>query len=174
MSVDQMASGPTKRASVLAGLPKAFLAGACITILFWAFFNDRLTATAGLEWLPRIRLRMEFNSIPFILLFVPCTFALYALARGTRVANWVLALASLAIYATVGAIYLIPLLFTCLFDYAIGAFLARSGDSRFRTTAFVVSVAVQLTLLCTFKYAGWLTGEFNTAAAALGLGIAVT
>jgi alginate O-acetyltransferase complex protein AlgI len=174
MSVDQMASGPTKRASVLAGLPKAFLAGACITILFWAFFNDRLTATAGLEWLPRIRLRMEFNSIPFMLLFVPCTFALYALARGTRVANWVLALASLAIYATVGAIYLIPLLFTCLFDYAIGAFLARSGDSRLRTTAFVVSVAVQLTLLCTFKYAGWLTGEFNTAAAAIGLGIAVT
>ena len=96
------------------------------------------------------------------------------LSRGTRVANWVLALASLGIYATVGAIYLIPLLFTCLFDYVVGAFLARSSDDRLRTAAFVVSVAVQLVLLCTFKYAGWLTGDFNSAAAAMGLGVAVT
>ena len=41
------------------------------------------------------RLRMEFNSVAFMMLFVPCTFALYALSRGTRVANWVLAFASL-------------------------------------------------------------------------------
>ena len=96
------------------------------------------------------------------------------MSRGTRVANWVLAFASLAIYATVGAIYLIPLLFTCLFDYVVGAFLARSPNSRLRTAAFVVSVVVQLSLLCTFKYAGWLTGEINGIAAALGLGIAIT
>ena len=85
-----------------------------------------------------------------------------------------LALASLGIYATVGAIYLVPLLFTCLFDYIVGAFLARSPDGRLRTAAFVVSVAVQLALLCTFKYAGWLTGEFNGLVAAMGLGLAIT
>ena len=33
---------------------------------------------------------------------------------------------------------------------------------------------MQLSLLCTFKYAGWLTGEINGMAAALGLGIAIT
>ncbi|HET9395216.1 MAG TPA: hypothetical protein VFO36_04090, partial [Nitrospiraceae bacterium] len=145
----------------------------CITILAWALFNDRLVATPGLEWLPRVSLRMEFNSISFMVLFVPCTFVLYALFRGTRVANWVLAFASLAIYATVGAIYLIPLLFTCLFDYIVGAYLARSSDGRHRTAAFVLSVAVQLSLLCVFKYAGWLSGEFNAIAANLGLGIAI-
>ncbi len=160
--------------AVLAGLPKAFLAGVCLAVLSWAFLNDRLVATPGLEWLPRLRLRMEFNSIPFMLLFVPATFGLYALARGTRVANWVLAFASLGIYATVGAIYLIPLLFTCLFDYIVGAFLSRSPDSRLRTAAFVVSVAVQLTLLCTFKYVGWLTGELNGLIAVMGLGLAVS
>jgi alginate O-acetyltransferase complex protein AlgI len=145
----------------------------CITILAWALFNDRLVATPGLEWLPRVSLRMEFNSISFMVLFVPCTFVLYALFRGTRVANWVLAFASLAIYATVGAIYLVPLLFTCLFDYVVGAYLARSPDGRHRTAAFVLSVAVQLGLLCVFKYAGWLSGEFNAIAASLGLGIAI-
>jgi alginate O-acetyltransferase complex protein AlgI len=174
MSVDRVVPEPAKRVSVFIGLPKAFLAGVCLTVVFWAFLNDRLAATPGLEWLPRIQLRMEFNSFPFMLLFVPCTFVLYTLARGTRAANWVLVLASLGIYATVGAIYLIPLLFTCLFDYVTGAFLARSPNGRLRTAAFVVSVAVQLTLLCTFKYAGWLTGDFNTAAAALGLGVAIT
>jgi D-alanyl-lipoteichoic acid acyltransferase DltB (MBOAT superfamily) len=65
-------------------------------------------------------------------------------------------------------------LFTCLFDYAVGAFLARSTAGRLRTAAFVVSVAVQLSLLCTFKYAGWLTGEFNNVAAAMGLGVVIT
>jgi D-alanyl-lipoteichoic acid acyltransferase DltB (MBOAT superfamily) len=174
MSVEGLVPTLAKRISFLGGLPKAFLIGVCLTVLFWAFFNDRLAATPGLEWLPRIRLRMEFNSFPFMLLFVPSTFVLYALARGTRAANSVLVLASLGIYATVGAIYLVPLLFTCLFDYVVGAFLARSTDGRLRTAAFVVSVTVQLTLLCTFKYAGWLTGEFNAAAAALGIGFTIT
>jgi alginate O-acetyltransferase complex protein AlgI len=173
MSLDGLMPEPTKRRSLISSLPKAFLAGLCVTVLFWAFFNEAVTATPGLEWVSRVRLRMEFNSIPFMLLFIPCTFALYMLARGTRLANWVLALASLGIYATVGAIYLLPLLFTCLVDYVIGAFLARSADDRLRKMAFVASVTVQLALLCTFKYAGWIAGEINQAAAALGLGIAV-
>jgi alginate O-acetyltransferase complex protein AlgI len=174
MSVDRLAARPAPAIAALAALPKALIGAICFGILFWAFFNDRLAATPGLEWLPRLRLRMEFNSIPFMALFVPCTFALYAMLRGTRLANWVLLLSSLGIYATVGAIYLIPLLFTCLFDYAVGAFLARSANGRFRKAAFVVSVSVQLFLLCAFKYAGWLSGEFNGLMATLGLGVMVT
>ena len=133
MSFDGLVPEPARRSSLFPSLPKAFLTGACFAILFWAFFNDEVTATPGLEWLPRVRLRMEFNSFPFMLLFVPCTFALYAITRGTKAASWVLALASLGIYATIGAVYLIPLLFTCLVDYVIGAFLARSPDGRART-----------------------------------------
>jgi alginate O-acetyltransferase complex protein AlgI len=173
MLVDIAAPEQAGRAKILIHAAGAVLAVLCLAILTWSFFNDRLTATPGLEWLPRLRLRMEFNSIPFMLVFVPATVALYALVRGTRAANWVLVLASLGIYATVGAIYLLPLLFTCLFDYVIGAFLARSADGALRKAAFVTSVVVQLSLLCVFKYAGWLTGEFNSAAAVLGLGIVV-
>src|SRR5262245_25348621 len=127
----------TKRSAVVAASvhvarrsTRVVTAVGCLVILFWALFNDQLVSTPGLEWVPRIKLRMEFNSISFMVLFLPCTFALYALARRTWIANWVLALASLAIYATVGVIYLVPLLFTCLFDYLIGAYLARSADGR--------------------------------------------
>jgi alginate O-acetyltransferase complex protein AlgI len=171
---DRLAIETPKRVGLVAALPKAFLTATCIAILLWAFLNDSLTATPGLEWLPRMRLRMEFNSLPFMVLFVPCTFALYALARGTAVANWILGIASLAIYATIGLLYLIPLLFTCIFDYVVGAFLARSSNEKMRTAAFVLSLAVQLSLLCTFKYAGWLGDEFNAVAAAMGLGVAIT
>jgi D-alanyl-lipoteichoic acid acyltransferase DltB (MBOAT superfamily) len=174
MYLEGTAPEAAKRVNGLARLSKAVLVGSCLALLFWAFFNDRLLATPGLEWLPRIRLRMEFNSFAFMLLFLPCTFAVYSAMRGTWVANWVLSLASLGIYATVGLIYLLPLLFTCTLDYIVGAFLARSADGRARTAAFVLSVAVQLALLCTFKYTGWLTGEFNAAASALGLGMVIT
>ena len=174
MSVDRLAPRPSWLGGLFLGAPKAFFASVCLAVLAWAFLNDSLVVMPGLEWLPRVRLRMEFNSFPFMLLFVPATFALYALARSTRVANLVLAFASIGIYATVGAIYLVPLLFTCLFDYTVGAFLARSPDGRLRTAAFVVSVAVQLTLLCTFKYVGWLSGELNGLVTAMGLGLAIS
>ena len=173
MRVDHGTLKPANHVKALGGSAKAVLALLCLSALVWGFFNDALVATPGLEWVPRLRLRMEFNSVPFMLLFVPATVGLYALARGTRLANWVLALASLGIYATVGLVYLVPLLFTCAFDYAIGAFLARSVDGPLRKAAFVLSVAVQLSLLCVFKYTGWLTGEFDAVAAALGLGLAI-
>ncbi len=170
MSVDRLSLG-TAGQSLLTAIPKALLAAICTAALIWALLNVPLTSTPGLEWLPRMRLRMEFNSLPFMLLFVPCTFVLYALARRTAAANWILAFASLAIYATVGLIYLIPLLFTCLFDYIVGAFLARSTNERLRTAAFTLSIVVQLSLLCVFKYAGWLNDELNALAAAMGFGV---
>lgn len=170
MSVDRLSLGMTRQ-SFLTAIPKTLLAAICTAALIWALLNGPLTSTPGLEWLPRIRLRMEFNSFPFMLLFVPCTFVLYALMRRSAAANWILAFASLAIYATVGLIYLVPLLFTCLFDYIVGAVLARSTNARLRTTAFTVSIVVQLSLLCTFKYAGWLNDEVNAVATVMGFGV---
>ncbi|MBV8413399.1 MAG: MBOAT family protein [Alphaproteobacteria bacterium] len=174
MSLVRIRTRPIDTGIALVAVIKACAGTACVLVLLWAFFNDTLTATPGLEWLPAIRLRMEFNSVGFMAIFVPCTFVLYSLVRDTRAANWVLLFASLGIYATVGLVYLLPLLFTCLFDYLVGAFLARSSDSRRRTAAFAVSVTVQLSLLCLFKYTGWLTGEFNKVAVMAGLGVTIS
>ena len=62
-------------------------------------------------------------------------------------------------------------MFTCVFDYAVGAYLARDRDERRRRIAFVASVAVQLSLLSTFKYAGWLSTELAGVFAVLGIGL---
>ena len=174
MSFERLAAMPARGWDVLSRLTGTFVGTTAFAVLIWALFNERLTSTPGLEWLPPVRLRMEFNSITFMAIFVPSTFALYAALRTTRAANWVLLFASLGIYASVGAIYLVPLLFTCLLDYAVGAYLARSQDGRRRKAVFVASVAIQLGLLCVFKYAGWVSGELAGLAATVGWGIVIT
>jgi alginate O-acetyltransferase complex protein AlgI len=147
----------------------AVLAAAVIYVAF----NAYLTSIPGLDWLPVIQLHMEFNSYGFLLIFLPCTVCLYGLYRNTPYANPIIALSSLLLYSMVGIIYLVPLLFTCVTDYFVGAYLVRSKREWLRTTAFVASLCAQIGLLCVFKYYGWLTGEFNQLAAAWGIGLAI-
>jgi alginate O-acetyltransferase complex protein AlgI len=164
-------SGPDARLRLT--LARIVLTPLCVIAIAVVAFRDLLAAAIGDAWIPRVQLSLQFNSLCFLLVFLPCTFALYALYRKTALANWILTGAGLAFYATVGLIYLLPLLFTCLFDYAVGAYLARSDDERMRRIAFVASVAVQLSLLCAFKYAGWLSTELAGLVAALGFGVNV-
>ncbi|HEV2956153.1 MAG TPA: MBOAT family O-acyltransferase [Xanthobacteraceae bacterium] len=154
-------------------LARVLLTPLCAVLIALISFRDFLAAAIGDDWVPRIQLHLQFNSLPFLVIFLPCTFVLYALYRRTAFANWILTLAGLAFYATAGLIYLVPLVFTCVFDYAVGAYLARADDERRRRIAFAASVAVQLSLLCTFKYAGWLSSELAGLFAALGLGLTV-
>jgi len=162
---------PAPDTGIRLALARILLTPSCVLLIAVAAFRDVLAAAIGDDWVPRIQLHLQFNSLPFLLIFLPCTFALYALYRKTAVANWILTLAGLAFYATAGLIYLVPLLFTCVFDYAVGAYLARADDGRRRKAIFIGSVAVQLFLLCVFKYAGWLSTEFAALFAALGVGI---
>jgi alginate O-acetyltransferase complex protein AlgI len=159
-------------ATLRLALARILLSPLCVLAIAVVASRDVLASVIG-EWIPRVQLHMQFNSACFLLVFLPCTCALYALYRRTVLANWFLTGAGLAFYATAGLIYVLPLLFTCLFDYAVGAYLARSGDARARKIAFLASVAVQLTLLCTFKYAGWLSSEASGAFAALGIGLSI-
>jgi alginate O-acetyltransferase complex protein AlgI len=151
---------------------RVLLATPCALLVILAAANDFLILIPGLDWIPRIQLRMQFNSYAFLFVFLPCMLCLYALFRETRFANWVLLFGSLVVYATVGLVYLAPLLFTCLFDYAAGAYMSRSSDQRKRQIVFISSVGVQLLLLAVFKYAGWLSTEINGLSAGLGLGVA--
>jgi alginate O-acetyltransferase complex protein AlgI len=162
-------SGPEAKLRLM--LARLILTPLCVIAIAVAASRDFLASVIGETWIPRIQLHMQFNSLCFLLIFLPCTFTLYALYRRTSLANWILTGAGLAFYATAGLIYLLPLLFTCLFDYAVGAYLARSDDERKRKITFVTSVAVQLALLSAFKYAGWLSNEAGGALAALGIGV---
>ena len=162
---------PAPDTSLRLTLARVLLTPLCALLIAVISFRDFLAAALGEDWLPRIQLHLQFNSLPFLFLFLPCTFILYALYRRTALANWILTLAGLAFYATAGLIYLVPLVFTCVFDYVIGAYLARAQDERRRRIAFIASVAVQLFLLSVFKYAGWLSTELAGALAAVGMGV---
>jgi D-alanyl-lipoteichoic acid acyltransferase DltB (MBOAT superfamily) len=162
---------PARDAGFWLTLARILFTPLCVLIIVFISFRDILAATSGADWIPRVQLHLQFNSLPFLVVFLPCTFTLYALYRGTALANWFVTLAGLAFYATAGLIYLVPLLFTCFFDYAVGAYLARADDERRRRIAFFTSLAVQLSLLGVFKYAGWLSAEFAALFAALGIGV---
>jgi alginate O-acetyltransferase complex protein AlgI len=151
-------------------LARILLTPLCVAAIVTAACRDLLASLLGESWLPRIQLHMQFNSLSFLVIFLPCTLVLYALYRRTAAANWFLTVAGLFFYATAGIIYFIPLLFTCVLDYKIGAYLARVNDERRRRIAFASSVAVQLALLCTFKYAGWLSTELAGLFVIVGMG----
>jgi alginate O-acetyltransferase complex protein AlgI len=154
-------------------LARILLTPLCVLLVAFVALRDVLAGALGADSLPRMQLHLQFNSLCFLFVFLPCVVVLYALYRRTAVANWVLSLTGLAFYATAGLIYLVPLLFTCVFDYAVGAYLARADDGRRRTAAFVASLAVQLSLLCLFKYAGWLSAGASGLLAAVGVGVNV-
>src|SRR5262245_24565248 len=128
---------PAPDAGVRLTLARVLLTPLCGALIAAIAFRDFLATALGDDWLPRIQLHLQFNSLPFLLIFLPCTVLLYALYRRTAAANWILTLAGLAFYATAGLIHLVPLVFTCVFDYAVGAYLARAQDQHRRRIAFV-------------------------------------
>jgi alginate O-acetyltransferase complex protein AlgI len=116
---------------------------------------------------------MTFNSYVFLFVFLPSVIAVYSFLRGTRFVNWFLAAASLVFYGFAGPIYLVPLLFTCIFDFIIGRLIDPDRRNEYRKPLFILSLAAQLGLLATLKYAGWLAGVANETAGWLGLAVSL-
>jgi D-alanyl-lipoteichoic acid acyltransferase DltB (MBOAT superfamily) len=116
---------------------------------------------------------MTFNSYVFLFVFLPSVLAVYSLLRETRYVNWFLCAASLVFYAFAGPIYLVPLLFTCVFDYIIGRLIDPDRRNEYRKTLFILSLVAQLGLLATLKYAGWLAAVVNDAAPWFGLAVSL-
>src|ERR1041385_2009410 len=116
---------------------------------------------------------MTFNSYVFLFVFLPSVLAVYSALRETRYVNWFLCAASLVFYAFAGPIYLVPLLFTCVFDYIIGRLIDPDRRNEYRNTLFILSLVAQLGLLATLKYAGWLAAVVNDAAPWFGLAVSL-
>jgi alginate O-acetyltransferase complex protein AlgI len=114
---------------------------------------------------------VAFNSVTFLLVFLPVVLLLYHGA-----ARWlpdparllVLIAAGLVFYGRSGATYLPLLLGSALFNYALAVGIARSPEGAGRRTALVwLGVAVDIGLLLYFKYFG---AVFNSLAGAFGRG----
>ena len=107
---------------------------------------------------------MLFNSYQFIFLFLPVVLAGYfLLGRRGNVAPVVwLALASLAFYSVSNWQFVLLLLASIAFNYAIGLLLiARRLSPAPRFAVLTIGVAGDLLTLGYFKYAGFLAANLN-------------
>src|SRR6266567_8937151 len=111
---------------------------------------------------------MLFNSYPFIFLFLPIALIGYfVLVRLNHLAPVVwLALASLAFYSVSNWQFVLLLLTSIAFNYAIGYLLIeRKLHARLRSAVLTAGVAGDLLVLGIFKYAGFFAANLNAVMA---------
>ncbi|MCP4547830.1 MAG: MBOAT family protein [bacterium] len=96
---------------------------------------------------------MLFNSVIF-LLFLPTVFLLYWSLQGRKLVmqNLLLIVASYIFYGWWDYRFLSLIIISSLVDYSIGLHLGRSGDAGRRRFLLMISMVVNLGILCVFKY----------------------
>lgn len=114
---------------------------------------------------------MLFNSLEFILVFLPLTVALAWLATrylGVRAELIVLAVASVVFYADAGVRATLILLGSMFVNFLIAGTI--QNQSRIRTPAFVAGLLFNVGLLGYFKYSSFLVDQLNAMGAAISFG----
>lgn len=104
---------------------------------------------------------MVFSSVVFLFYFLPLALALYT-AAPHRLKNAALLLISLFFYAWGEPVYVVLLLFSSVIDYINGLLLERySSRQSMRRLVLICSIAVNIGVLCFFKYADFLILTIN-------------
>jgi D-alanyl-lipoteichoic acid acyltransferase DltB (MBOAT superfamily) len=103
---------------------------------------------------------MLFNSYAFLFAFLPLSLLGYYLAGklGKTAAIAWLALCSLTFYGMWNASFLVLLVSSICFNYAIGTAVGRSEEGRKKQYLFAFGVAANLAVLAFYKYLGPLVG----------------
>ncbi len=108
---------------------------------------------------------MVFSSLVFLLLFLPVTLAMYFLVP-KRAKNAVLFFMSLVFYAWGEPVYIAIMLFSTVFDYCNGLALEKlkeKNEPKKQKAVLILSVVVNLGLLCFFKYTDFALTTVNSA-----------
>lgn len=100
---------------------------------------------------------MVFSSLTFLLLFLPCVLLMYFLVPG-KWKNAVLFLFSLLFYAWGEPIYVGLMIFSTVLDFGCGRAVEKYRGTPKAKIGLLVSVIVNLSLLCLFKYTDFLIG----------------
>jgi len=107
---------------------------------------------------------MVFSSLLFLFRFLPCVLFIYLLTPGCMGNVWrnlVLFASSLLFYAWGEPVYVVLMLFSTVVDYVNGGlagYFVHRGRRGLARTFVALSVIVNLSLLCVFKYGGFLAG----------------
>jgi D-alanyl-lipoteichoic acid acyltransferase DltB (MBOAT superfamily) len=113
---------------------------------------------------------MLFNSPTFVVFFF-IVFSLYWSLRDRRWQNILLIGASYVFYGTWSWKFLLLLMFSTLFDYTCGRAIGATSEPRRRKAFLIASIAANLSLLGTFKYAGFFTRQAADLLNGLGLSV---
>ena len=107
---------------------------------------------------------MVFSSMIFLCGFLPLVLIIYYLCPG-RFRNFFLLIASLIFYAWGEPRYIFIMIFSTVFDYGNGRameYLDQRGKPGMRRGVPVLSVVVNLGILCFFKYTDFLLDSINS------------
>lgn len=103
---------------------------------------------------------MVFSSLSFLFLFLPAVLLIYfAVPRQGK--NTVLFLFSLLFYAWGEPIYVLLMIFSTVLDYTCGRLVEKFRGTNKQKIGLIISVVVNLGLLCFFKYSDFLIGTIN-------------
>jgi alginate O-acetyltransferase complex protein AlgI len=113
---------------------------------------------------------MLFNSLEFLLLFLPLTLALARLLRGTALLSFI-AFASAVFYAFAGHVwFLVPMAITTVLDFWVGRRLDEERSRSQRLALLVMSLTCNLGLLAYFKYSGLIVRTIAWTGVPIGKG----
>lgn len=111
---------------------------------------------------------MVFSSLTFLFAFLPITLIVYYLVP-QKAKNVVILISGLVFYAWGEPIYVLAMIASTFIDYTAGRLIAKYDDKpKIRLACLIVSLVMNLGLLGTFKYLGFL---INSANAWFGLSI---
>lgn len=104
---------------------------------------------------------MVFSGLTFLLCYLPAVLIVYYLAP-RKMKNLVLFLFSLLFYAWGEPIYVGLMIFSTILDYCCGRAAEKYRGTKKAKAALIVSVTVNLGLLCLFKYTDFLLTTINS------------
>ncbi len=105
---------------------------------------------------------MVFSSLTFLFFFfLPATLIIYYLVP-KKLKNIVILVSGLIFYAWGEPIYVLAMIASTFIDYTAGRIIAKYDDKpKIRFACLIVSLVMNLGLLGTFKYLGFLIESFN-------------
>lgn len=111
---------------------------------------------------------MVFSSLVFLCIFLPVNLFLYFISKNKTWRNWVLIISSLVFYAWGEPVWITAMIFSTLLSYISALIIEKFRGTGTAKVFLVLSVAVNLLILGTFKYSGFIIENIN---ALLGIGL---
>ena len=99
---------------------------------------------------------MVFSSLTFIYLFLPLCLFLHSITKSDVFRNLILTVFSLAFYAWGEPMWIYLMIFTAFFDYLMGLLIEKWHGKPWSKIAVTLSVIVNLRLLISYKYGGFI------------------